>query len=207
MCVRCCVLSFLDPSAQVSSATGVTALVQLDYFFDAGRSTSVQMKSLVHVSQSFGAGASKFYVDGKVKLLQSNPIREGLSRNIYDQVLFNNLTSSTLAPGAAVDLDVILASYLDRNETTALLPQHHSWKTAQGAGSGAPFTTHLRIRIPPDTLMIKRNRAQVFKLGFVQVITVLVVFRFFYQFVDRTVFRARLFGTRVVSDVRKEKPF
>ncbi|XP_004226312.4 transmembrane protein 231-like [Ciona intestinalis] len=185
-------LDQLNFTAQVPLSTSeyVTSL-QLLLFFDYRlfRMSTFQMESLAYIRHSSISTGSSFTSFGELKLHQKTPLRH---RGV--DVRYNtSIVDSASLSASTYDLTNIFSSYTQRNITTIFPNNYPVWKSGRGATQ--PFTIQVIIDYPTETITYQPGFWELIKWGWVQYVTILLLFLWVFREINAAVFSSKMFKT------------
>ncbi|XP_035680504.1 transmembrane protein 231-like [Branchiostoma floridae] len=154
------------------------------------------MAYLQHTSPLPGADLT---VVGDLRLHQKYP----LGHTGRDTRFNTSIIDSTSIFPSAYDLRTIFESYSDRNVSTNFQTYYPVWRT--GRATGQPFVISATVRYPEETILYKPGFWQLIKWGWVQYISILLVFLFVFDRIKTFVFENQILNTIVDSPTKKFK--
>lgn len=168
----------------------------LTFSYQLFRMSTVVMQSLAYVQHSSSVPGAKLFINGDLRLQQRTPLPHRGLHNIYNASIIDG--SSLFA--SSYNLDSIIGSYQDRNLTTVLSCPMPVWTVGRAAGS--PFEINVKIRYPLEVISYRPGFWETIKLAWVQYVSVLLIFLWVFERVQRFVFQNQVLTTVPVS-VRK----
>ncbi|XP_069570386.1 transmembrane protein 231 [Brachyistius frenatus] len=174
----------LKPDEQVFS---VQLLLTFDY--QLFRMSTVVMQSLAYVQHSSSVPGAKLFVHGDLRLQQRTPLPH---RGLYD--VYNVSVVDGSSPFASsYDLDNIIRNYQDRNLTTVLSCPTPVWTVGRAAGSS--FELNAEIRYPLEVISYRPGFWETIKFAWIQYVSVLLVFLWVFERIQRFVFQNQVLTT------------
>ncbi|XP_035498149.1 transmembrane protein 231 [Scophthalmus maximus] len=174
----------LTPEEQVYSVQ-----LLLTFSYQLFRMSTVAMQSLAFVQHSSPVPGARLFVSGDLRLQQRTPLPH---RGLYD--VYNVSVIDGSSPFAsAYDLDNIIRSYQDRNLTTVLSCPVPVWTVGRAAGS--PFELNAEIRYPVEVISYRPGFWETIKFAWVQYVSVLLVFLWVFERIQRFVFQNQVLTT------------
>ena len=144
------------------------------------------MQGLVVAAASTGLPSSGMNINGDLSFVQKQPLAHKGLDNRYamaGQSLFNK--SSIFAD--TFDMRKILAEYSQRNVTLRMTNEYIMWE--RGATSqGNPFKIHAHLNYPVQRITYYTGFWQMMKWAWVQYVSMLIVFIYFFRHVKAFVF-------------------
>ncbi|XP_061833709.1 transmembrane protein 231 [Nerophis lumbriciformis] len=153
----------------------------------------VVMQSLAFVQHSSAVPGAKLFVSGDLKLQQRTPLPHCGLFNVYNVSVIDS--SSPFA--SAYNLDNIVGRYQERNLTTVLSCPMPVWTT--GRASESPFQLHVEIRYPLEVISYRPGFWETIKFAWVQYVSVLLIFLWLFERIQRFVFQSQVLTTVPVS--------
>ncbi|KAK9517223.1 hypothetical protein VZT92_025108 [Zoarces viviparus] len=174
----------LKPEEQVYSVQ-----LLLTFSYKLFRMSTVVMQSLAYVQHSSSVPGAKLSVSGDLRLQQRTPLPH---RGLYD--MYNVPVIDGSSPFAsAYNLDNIIRSYQERNLTTVLSYPMPVWTVGRAAGS--PFQLNIEIRYPMEVISYRPGFWETIKCAWIQYVSVLLVFLWVFERVQRFVFQNQVLTT------------
>ncbi|XP_068579348.1 transmembrane protein 231 [Cebidichthys violaceus] len=174
----------LKPEEQVYSVQ-----LLLTFSYKLFRMSTVVMQSLAYVQHSSSVPGAKLSVSGDLRLLQRTPLPH---RGLYD--VYNVSVIDGSSPFAsAYNLDDIIRSYQERNLTTVLSCPMPVWTA--GRATGSPFQLNAEIRYPLEVISYRPGFWETIKFAWIQYVSVLLVFLWVFERVQRFVFQNQVLTT------------
>ncbi|XP_068595768.1 transmembrane protein 231 [Brachionichthys hirsutus] len=174
----------LKPEEQVFSIQ-----LLLGFSYKLFRMSTVVMQSLAFVQYSSAVPGAKLSISGDLRLQQRTPLpHRGLS-NVYNVSVVDG--SSPFAD--AYDLGSIIGRYQERNLTTVLSCPMPVWTVGRAAGS--PFELDVEIRYPTEVISYRPGFWETVKLAWIQYVSVLLVFLWVFERIQRFVFHNQILNT------------
>lgn len=158
------------------------------------------MQGLVVVATSTGLPTSGMDINGDLSLVQKQPLaHKGLDER-YAGSLFNK--SSIFAE--TFDMRKILAEYSGRNVSLRLNNEYIMWE--RGATSlGNPFKIQVHFNYPVQRITYYTGFWQMMKWAWVQYVSTLIVFIFFFRHVKTFVFSKQVLPSIVSVKASKDR--
>eukprot|EP00093_Oithona_nana_P004002 04002.XXX_92781_91733_1 [CDS] Oithona nana genome sequencing. len=176
--------------------------VQLHMLFDFKlyKFSHFHMQGLVVVATSTGLPTSGMDINGDLSLVQKQPLaHKGLDER-YAGSLFNK--SSIFAE--TFDMRKILAEYSGRNVSLRLNNEYIMWE--RGATSlGNPFKIQVHFNYPVQRITYYTGFWQMMKWAWVQYVSTLIVFIFFFRHVKTFVFSKQVLPSIVSVKASKDR--
>nr|XP_043873449.1 tRNA-specific adenosine deaminase 1-like isoform X2 [Solea senegalensis]XP_043873450.1 tRNA-specific adenosine deaminase 1-like isoform X2 [Solea senegalensis] len=169
----------------------------LTFSYQLFRMSTVVMQSLVYVQHSSSVPGAKLFISGDLRLQQRAPLPHRGLYNVYNVSVIDG--SSPFA--SAYDLENIIRSYQDRNLTTVLSCPTPVWTIGRAAGS--PFELNAEIRYPLEVISYRPGFWETIKFAWIQYVSVLLIFLWFFERIQRFVFQNQVLTT---VPVPVEKP-
>ncbi|XP_072168857.1 transmembrane protein 231-like [Diadema setosum] len=167
--------------------------VQVIFIFDYRlyRFSELRMEAMAYISHSSAMSGAQLNADGDLKLRLRQPLaHKGLDTR-YDVPIINS--DSVFAEDYS--FSHIFSSYQERNVTTRFESDYPVWIT--GRGSEQPFVISGRITYPEETIVYIPGFWQVIKFGWIQYLSVLLLFIFLMERVKSFVFENQIVSTVV----------
>ncbi|XP_008295022.1 transmembrane protein 231 [Stegastes partitus] len=174
----------LKPDEQIYSVQ-----LLLTFSYQLFRMSTVVMQSLAFVQHSSPVPGAKLFVSGDLKLQQRTPLPHRGLHSVYNVSVIDG--SSPFA--SSYDLDNIIRSYQDRNLTTVLSCPMPVWTVGRAAGS--PFELNAEIRYPLEVISYRPGFWETIKFAWIQYVSVLLVFLWVFQRIQRFVFQNQVLTT------------
>nr|XP_057932363.1 transmembrane protein 231 [Doryrhamphus excisus] len=165
----------------------------LTFSYQLFTKSTVVMQSLAYVQHSSSVPGAKLFVSGDLRLQQRTPLPHRGLFNIYNVSVID--TSSPFA--SAYDLDGIVRRYQERNLTTVLSCPTPVWTTGRAAGS--PFLLNVEIRYPTEVISYRPGFWETIKFAWIQYVSVLLVFRWLFERIQKFVFQKQVLTTVPVT--------
>uniref|UniRef100_A0A3Q1FRF9 Transmembrane protein 231 n=1 Tax=Acanthochromis polyacanthus TaxID=80966 RepID=A0A3Q1FRF9_9TELE len=178
----------LKPDEQIYSIQ-----LLLTFSYQLFRMSTVVMQSLAYVQHSSSVPGAKLFISGDLKLQQRTPLPHRGLYNVYNVSVING--SSPFA--SSYDLDNIIRSYQDRNLSTVLSCPMPVWTVGRAAGS--PFELNAEIRYPLEVISYRPGFWETIKMAWIQYVSVLLVFLWVFERIQRFVFQNQVLTTVPVS--------
>jgi len=176
--------------------TSVQVLLVFDY--KLYRMSTFQMESTAYATQSSVAGGSSFTTYGDLKLDQKTPLRH---RGVDTRFNTSIIDSSSLSL-STYDFTNIFRSYSARNVTTFFTNDYPVWKSGRGATQ--PFVIQMIINYPTEVIVYQPGFWELVKWGWVQYVSILLIFLWVFQRLNFIVFGGQLFNTIIESPKLKQ---
>lgn len=174
----------LKPEEQVYSVQ-----LLLTFSYQLYRMSTVVMQSLAYVQHSSSVPGAKLFISGDLRLQQRTPLPHRGLYNIYNVSVING--SSPFA--SAYDLNNIIRSYQERNLTTTLYCPMPVWTVGRAATS--PFELNAEIRYPMEVISYNPGFWETIKFAWIQYISVLLIFLWVFERIQRFVFQNQVLPT------------
>ena len=171
--------------------------VQLYLLFDVKlyKFSNFQMQGLVVVSASSGLPTSGLNINGDLTLVQKQPLAHKGFDDRYAKSLFNK--SSIYAD--TFDFRKVISVYSQRNITLRMTNDYMTWE--RGANSqGNPFRIHLHLNYPVQSITYYTGFWQMIKWAWVQYMSILIVFIYFFRSVKQFVFSKQVLPSITVKE-------
>uniref|UniRef100_A0A3P8SDY5 Transmembrane protein 231 n=1 Tax=Amphiprion percula TaxID=161767 RepID=A0A3P8SDY5_AMPPE len=173
----------LKPDEQIYSIQ-----LLLTFSYQLFRMSTVVMQSLAYVQHSSSVPGAKLFISGDLKLQQRVPLPHRGLYNVYNVSVIDG--SSPFA--SSYDLDNIIRSYQDRNLSTVLSCPMPVWTVGRAAGS--PFELNAEIRYPLEVIRYP-SKLQEKELAWIQYVSILLVFLWVFERIQRFVFQNQVLTT------------
>ncbi|XP_068458837.1 transmembrane protein 231 isoform X2 [Clinocottus analis] len=174
----------LKPEEQVYSVQ-----LLLTFSYKLLRMSTVVMQSLAYLQHSSPVPGARLSVSGELRLLQRAPLPHRGLHDVYNVSVIDG--SSPFA--SAYDLDNIIKSYQERNLSTVLSCPMPVWTVGRAAGS--PFQLNAEIRYPMEVISYRPGFWETIKFAWIQYVSVLLVFLWVFERVQRFVFQNQVLAT------------
>ncbi|XP_029008586.1 transmembrane protein 231 isoform X2 [Betta splendens] len=161
------------------------------------RMSTVVMQSMAYLQYSSPVPGAKLFVSGDLRLQQRTPLPHRGLYNAYNV----SVIDGTSPFASAYDLDSIVRSYQKRNLTTVLSCPMPVWTVGQAAGS--PFELNAEIRYPVELISYRPGFWETIKFAWIQYVSVLLIFIWVFERVQRFVFQNHVLTTIPVGPVGK----
>lgn len=161
----------------------------LTFSYKLFRMSTVVMQSLAYVQHSSPVPGATLWVSGDLRLQQRGPLPHRGLHDIYNVSVIDG--SSPFA--SAYDLGNIIRSYQERNLTTVLSCPMPVWTVGRAAGS--PFQLNAEIRYPLEVISYRPGFWETVKSAWIQYVSVLLVFLWVFERVQRFVFQNQVLTT------------
>ncbi|ESO96883.1 hypothetical protein LOTGIDRAFT_115323 [Lottia gigantea] len=169
----------------------------LVFYYRLKKFSSLYMESLAYIDYESSRPGAMLDVIGDLKVLQKQPLgHKGLDTR-YN--VSSSLIDSTSTYADTYLLSNILKQYSQRNVTTRLVEPFKFWTSGRGAGK--PFKISATISYPEDLFLYTPGFWYLIKWGWIQYLSVLIVFIYIFRQVKIFIFQNQL----VISLV--EKPY
>lgn len=171
--------------------------VQLIFIFDYRlyRFSDLRMETLAYISHTSAMSGAELRTDGDLRLRLGQPLaHKGLDTR-YDVPIID----STSVFAEDYTFSKIFSSYQQRNVSTRFECDYPIWLT--GRGSGQPFIIQGTIYYPEETIVYIPGFWQVIKFGWIQYLSVLVLFVFLMERVKTFVYENQIVNTIVNQPV------
>ncbi|XP_065676087.1 transmembrane protein 231 isoform X2 [Hydra vulgaris] len=165
--------------------------IQLLLFFDYRLYTysNLRMESLAFISFQTCIPGSEFKSNGVLKFVQKYPLPHRGSLTMYDVPIIDSTSQNILD----FDLHNILSSYQTRNISTTFVGSYPVWRGQPSAS--VPFSVKLHIEYPEETITYHPGFWQLIKFAWIQYLSILLVFIFFFHKVKTFVYKNQIFDT------------
>ncbi|KAL5021529.1 hypothetical protein ScPMuIL_000684 [Solemya velum] len=152
------------------------------------------MECMAYLNHESSKPGGKYEVLGDLRIRQKEPLSyKGLDLR-YNQSIID--TSSVYAE--TYNLINIFKSYSGRNVTTVLADQYSVWSSGRGAGQ--PFTISATVSYPQDVYLYTPGFWYLIKWGWIQYVSVLLIFLFAFDRIKIFIFQNQLVTTIVEKD-------
>ncbi|CAK8688968.1 unnamed protein product [Clavelina lepadiformis] len=178
------------PLESTESITSFGLLLIFDY--KLYRMSTLQMETLAYISHSSVSAGSSFVAYGDLRLYQKTPLRHRGVDTRFNTTIVDSADSSA----STYDLSTIFSAYSQRNLTTQFLNKYPVWKSGRGAQQ--PFTIEVIISYPTETITYQPGFWELIKWGWVQYVTILLLFLWVFRKINIAVFSEQLFNTVIV---------
>ncbi len=172
------------PLANQESVVSVSIFLVFDYSLSLY--SRFQMESLIYAEEQARIPASKLEVKGDLALFQRMPLWYRGIDHRFDQAVING--TSLRADDFAIPN--ILSKYFARNVTTKLDPKFSIWKPSPVGIE--EFTVEVTVSYSTETVLYYAGFWELIKWGWVQYLSVLIVFIFVFGRIREFVFGNRL---------------
>ena len=184
------------PLTNTESVTSFQLLLVFDY--QLFRMSTFQMETLAFASHSSVSGGSSFTSFGNLRLDQKTPLRH---RGVDTRFNTTIIDSSSLAV-STYDFVNIFRSYSARNVTTQFTNDYSIWKS--GRGTTQPFIIQTIINYPTEVIVYQPGFWELIKWGWVQYVSILLIFLWVFQRINYVVFGGQLLNTIVEAPKLKQ---
>ncbi|XP_004209343.2 transmembrane protein 231 isoform X1 [Hydra vulgaris] len=169
--------------------------IQLLLFFDYRLYTysNLQMESLAFISFQTCIPGSEFKSNGVLKFVQKYPLPHRGSLTKYDVPIIDSTSQNILD----FDLHNILSSYQTRNISTTFVGSYPVWRGQPSAS--VPFSVKLHIEYPEETIIYHPGFWQLIKFAWIQYLSILLVFIYFFHKVKTFVYKNQIFDSTLTS--------
>ncbi|XP_034031595.1 transmembrane protein 231 [Thalassophryne amazonica] len=174
----------LKPEEQIYSIQ-----LLLTFSYQLFRMSTVVMQSLAYVQYSSSVPGAQLFISGDLRLQQRTPLSHTGVNNVYNVSVIDG--SSPFA--FAYDLNNIIRTYQERNLTTILSCPMPVWTVGRAAGS--PFQLQAQIRYPVEVISYRPGFWETIKFAWIQYVSVLLIFLWVFERVQRFVFQNQVLPT------------
>lgn len=185
------------PLTSTESITSVQVVLVFD--FKLYRMSTFQMESLAYITYSSLTPGASFTTFGDLRMYQKTPLRHRGTDTRFNTAIIN----STSIFAADYDLTTILGNYVQRNITTVYAPNYPVWKSGRGATQ--PFTIEVIVNFPTETITYTPGFWELIKWGWVQYVTILLLFLWMFKKINVAVFSSQVFQTIVERPKLKQQ--
>nr|CAB3267077.1 transmembrane protein 231-like [Phallusia mammillata] len=185
------------PLAASESITSLQMILIFD--FKLYRMSTFQMESLAYITFSSLTPGAKLTIFGDLRMYQKISLRHRGTDTRFNTSIVN----STSLFASDYDLTNILSSYSQRNVTTVYAPNYPIWKSGRGASQ--PFTIEVIITYPTETITYTPGFWELIKWGWVQYVTILLLFLWVFKKINVAVFSSQVFQTIVERPKLKQQ--
>ncbi|GMH33257.1 hypothetical protein BSKO_01091 [Bryopsis sp. KO-2023] len=185
----------------VGNVHSVKLLMQFRYQIEGA--VDLRMYSLGYVHHSAAVPGASLHVDGELHFRQKQPLMKTGRYRHYDEPLLKSsgINGSILEASSQLQMEKLISSYLDRNETT-LYNYLPVWK----AGSAEDFLLDMKVRFPQIvTILLRPPPLHMLRMAWIQVVPIYIVLLFFLMQGEKLLFESQLVNTRVVADLQASK--
>ncbi|XP_008309540.1 transmembrane protein 231 [Cynoglossus semilaevis] len=165
----------------------------LTFSYQLHRMSTVVMQTLAYVQHSSSVPGAKLFIGGDLRLQQRAPLAHRGLNNIYNVSVIDG--SSPFV--SSYDLENIMRSYQSRNLTTVLSCPSPVWTL--GRAEGSPFELSAEIRYPLEVISYRPGFWETIKLAWIQYVSVLLIFLWVSERVQRFVFQNQVLTTVPVA--------
>lgn len=182
-------LNISVPLTSTESVISASLIIIFDY--KLYRMSTFDMESLAYVNYASGTYGAALTISGDLRLYQKSPLfHRGTD------VRFNtSIVDSTSQSASDYDISNILQQYSTRNVSTVLQNMYPVWKTNRG--STEPFMIQVTINYPIETIVYVPGFWELVKWGWVQYVTILLLFIWIFREIKEAVFKGQIFNTVV----------
>ncbi|KAL8590014.1 hypothetical protein ACOMHN_007039 [Nucella lapillus] len=178
------------PLIDTENVVGVRLV--LFFYYKLLKYSSFHMESLAIISEVAPSPAAKLYVSGDLVIRQ----KQALAHRGIDKRFNGSLIDSSSAFAEEYNLQALIEKYNKRNVTTRLVTPDALWMSGRAAGS--PFVIQADIAYPAEeTYRYRPGFWYLIKWGWVQYLSVLVLFIYIFERVKVFVFINQLVTTIV----------
>ncbi|XP_078724697.1 transmembrane protein 231 isoform X2 [Lampetra fluviatilis] len=175
------------PMNAADEVVGVHLLLTFSY--KLFRMPTLVMQSMALAQHSSPLHGSELSVNGDLRLRQREPLAHRGLDTRYNVSVVNG--SSPFAE--AYDFTEIIHAYQERNVSTVLGNTMAMWKS--GRADTTPFVINLLIRYPEETILYQPGFWEQIKFGWVQYVSVLLIFHWVFQRIKTFVFENQVLRT------------
>lgn len=172
----------------------------LSFSYQLFRMSTVAMQTLAYVQHSSPVPGAKLWVGGDLRLQQRTPLPHRGLYNVYNVSVID--ASSPFA--SSYDLEKIISSYQERNLTTILSCPTPVWMVGRAAGS--PFELIAEVRYPVEVISYRPGFWETIKLAWIQYVSILLVFLWVFERIQRFVFQNQILPTVPVPVGKPHQP-
>jgi len=178
------------PLYDSEQVTGVQLMLFFNYVLQSY--SYFEMQSMIYASHSSGLAGAMLEIDGDLYLRQKWPLGNSGIDTRYNIPVVSN----TSIYAQSFQLPNILRAYNARNVTTVLANTAPVWITGRGAGQ--PFVVRAIINYPVQYGILYYNGFwEMIKWGWVQYVSLLVLFWYVLDRIERFVFQHQIVSTIV----------
>ncbi|XP_018411377.1 PREDICTED: transmembrane protein 231 [Nanorana parkeri] len=175
------------PLLSTENVYGVQLILTFSY--QLYRMSTFVMQSMAFIQHTSPLPGAQLYVNGDLRLQQRQPLRHQGLDTTYNVSIING--SSLYA--SSYDLTNIISSYQERNVTTVLNNPSPIWLVGRGASD--PFVVNAVIRYPVETITYQPGFWEMIKFGWIQYVSVLLIFLWVFERVKIFVFQNQVLTT------------
>jgi len=162
--------------------------------------STFQMESMAQIQYTSPAPGASFSTVGDLKLKQREPLdHRGVDERFNEQIIDSNSIYAE-----AYDLPKIFAGYATRNVSTIFTDSYPLWTS--GRASGKPFSVSAKVWYPEENIRFRPGFWQQIKWGWVQYLSLLLVFLFVFDRIKCFIYQNQLVTT-IVERPLKPKPY
>jgi len=187
------------PLLDSEAVVGITLLMFFNYRLH--KFSQFEMESLGLVQYSSNKPGSRLQVTADLVTFQ----RDLLAHRGLDTRFNASVIDPTSTYAESYDLGTILKTYASRNVTTKLENEYSVWTSGRAAGS--PFKLNVHVRYPEEKMLYQPGFWQLIKWGWVQYVSVLLVFLFVFNRITCFIFQNQLVPTIVERPWKANKVF
>ncbi|XP_022342597.2 transmembrane protein 231-like isoform X2 [Crassostrea virginica] len=185
------------PLLDSEKVIGVKVLLFFDYTLH--RFSSFGMESLAYINYESPKPGARLDVYGELNLRQKQPLgHRGLDTRFSGPII-----DSTSVYAESYDLANIFKKYTERNVTTQLNAPYSVWRSGRGAGQ--PFVLSSNITYTEQMILYYPGFWYMIKWGWVQYVSVLLVFLYVFDRIKIFIFQNQLVTTIVEKPWKREK--
>ncbi|XP_060073829.1 transmembrane protein 231-like [Ylistrum balloti] len=185
------------PLLDQERVSGIKLLLFFDYRLE--RFSSFGMESLAYVTHDSIKSGAKYEVFGELRIKQ----KQALDHKGLDTRFNSSLVDSTSAYAEAYQFSTIFSNYAQRNVTTVLNAPYSVWTSGRGAGQ--PFVFSSNISYTEDVFLYTPGFWYMVKWGWVQYVSVLLLFLFVFDRIKVFIFQNQLVTTIVEKPWKADK--
>ncbi|KAL3860808.1 hypothetical protein ACJMK2_010875 [Sinanodonta woodiana] len=185
------------PLLDSENVLGVKLILIFDYKLH--QFSSLTMESIGYANYDAIKPGGKFEILGDLRVNQKEPIGYRGVDNRYN----TSVIDSTSVYAESYDFINIFKSYTSRNLTTYLNAPYMVWSTGRGASQ--PFVISATINYVEEQFLYTPGFWYLIKWGWVQYVSVLLIFLFFFDRVKVFIYQNQLVPTMVEKPWREEK--
>ncbi|XP_041375384.1 transmembrane protein 231-like [Gigantopelta aegis] len=169
------------------------------YYYRLKKFSSFFMESLGYIEHFSPQAGAKLEIFGDIQLRQKEPLgHKGVDKR-YNETLINTTSSFV----ETYELSTIFSRYLERNVTTQIGDQYKVWMS--GRAQGKPFVITATVNYSEQVILYTPGFWYLIKWGWVQYVSVLVLFVFAFERIKVFIFQNQLVLTTVVSPYDQKK--
>ncbi|KAM5137879.1 transmembrane protein 231 [Mantella aurantiaca] len=175
------------PLLRTENVYGVQLILTFSY--QLYRMSTFVMQSMAFIQHTSPIPGAQLYINGDLRLQQRQPLRHQGLDTTYNVSIINGFSPYA----SSYDLTSIISSYQERNVTTVLNNPSPVWLVGRGASD--PFVVNAVIRYPVETCTYQPGFWEMIKFGWIQYVSVLLIFLWVFERVKIFVFQNQVLTT------------